>query len=66
MPWPDVVAMRNVLVHRYFGIDLQQVWDTVAIDLPQLKKDVQRVLTSLRTGPDKDGKVDEPGQSCGQ
>ncbi|MBI2194965.1 MAG: DUF86 domain-containing protein [Planctomycetes bacterium] len=44
LPWSDIVGMRNVLVHRYFGIDLQQVWDTVTIDLPQLKQDTQKIL----------------------
>ncbi len=29
--------MRNVLVHQYFGIDLEEVWNTVLVDLPQLK-----------------------------
>jgi uncharacterized protein with HEPN domain len=25
IPWPDIVAMRNVLVHQYFGVDLQEI-----------------------------------------
>ncbi len=29
IPWPDIVSMRNVLVHQYFGVDLNQIWDTV-------------------------------------
>jgi uncharacterized protein with HEPN domain len=32
--------MRNILVHQYFGIDLEQVWNTVAGDLPNLKESV--------------------------
>ncbi len=36
IPWPDIVAMRNRLVHVYFDINLDIVWDTVAVDLPQL------------------------------
>jgi uncharacterized protein with HEPN domain len=45
IPWADVVAMRNVLIHQYFGIDLQQVWDTVTIDLPKLKRDINAILS---------------------
>jgi uncharacterized protein with HEPN domain len=47
IPWPDIVAMRNVLVHQYFGIDLNEVWDTVTTDLPILKGYMERILTSL-------------------
>ena len=44
VPWADVVGMRNVLVHHYFGIDLDEVWDTISHDLPSLKKAVQQML----------------------
>lgn len=47
VPWADIIAMRNVLVHRYFGIDLNQVWDTVTIDLPWLRDAVQAILADL-------------------
>jgi uncharacterized protein with HEPN domain len=36
IPWVDVVAMRNRLIHVYFDIDLDRVWDTVTDDLPPL------------------------------
>ena len=39
--------MRNVLVHRYFGIDLQELWDTVSNDLPNLKRDVEKILREI-------------------
>jgi uncharacterized protein with HEPN domain len=38
IPWPQIVAMRNVLVHEYFGIDLEEVWKTVEGDLPRLRR----------------------------
>lgn len=47
MPWSDIIAMRNVLVHQYFGIDLQEIWDTVDTDLPVLKSQVQGILREL-------------------
>jgi uncharacterized protein with HEPN domain len=43
--------MRNVLVHQYFGIDPEQVWDTTKIDLPVLKAEVEKILKGL----DSDG-----------
>jgi uncharacterized protein with HEPN domain len=39
--------MRNLLVHQYLGIDLDQVWDTVLVDLPKLHKDIHDILNDL-------------------
>lgn len=47
VPWPQIVAMRNVLVHEYFGVDLDRVWQTVEHDLPALKPEVERLLLAL-------------------
>ncbi|MCE2398445.1 MAG: DUF86 domain-containing protein [Gemmatimonadetes bacterium] len=36
IPWRDIIAMRNRLVHAYFEINLELVWQTVRHDLPDL------------------------------
>lgn len=46
IPWRAVVAMRNRLIHGYFDIDLDRVWDTVTANLPPLVADIERVLES--------------------
>lgn len=48
IPWPEIVAMRNIIAHEYFGIDLDTVWQVVERDLPGLKrrlKDISLTLT---------------------
>ena len=47
IPWIDIIDMRNVLVHHYFGIDLNQIWDTIKIDIPNLKKQMLSILEKL-------------------
>lgn len=42
IPWPEIVAMRNLIIHAYFGIDLGEIWATVINDLPQLKKGLSK------------------------
>ena len=34
VPWLNIIAMRNRLIHVYFDIDLDRVWDTITDDLP--------------------------------
>ena len=46
VPWPDVVSMRKILVHHYFGVDLLEVWRTAERYLPTLKEQVQDLLRS--------------------
>lgn len=47
IPWAQIVALRNVVAHDYFGIDVERVWITVERDLPALRLQVQGLLDQL-------------------
>lgn len=47
VPWEDVIAMRNVLVHQYFGVDLEEIWSTVSTEIPTLKSSVEGLVSRL-------------------
>ena len=47
VPWADIIAMRNLLVHHYFGIDVEAVWAVVERDIPELKLNIQVILNGL-------------------
>jgi len=44
VPWPDLVGMRNRIVHEYFRVDLDIVWATVQFDLPELISQLDNLL----------------------
>ena len=45
--WRTIAAFRNVAVHDYLGIDLAQIWDIVADDLPKLDQQIAAILEAL-------------------
>ena len=49
VPWPEIVAMRNRLVHAYFDVNLDVVWETVRKDLPALVTALQGALNERDT-----------------
>jgi uncharacterized protein with HEPN domain len=47
VPWADMIGMRNILVHHYFGIDKDAVWSVVEKDIPVLKFNIEMILREL-------------------
>jgi uncharacterized protein with HEPN domain len=43
IPWTQIAGLRNRIVHDYFGLDLEIIWQIIQHDLPRLEKQV-RVL----------------------
>lgn len=45
IPWLDIINMRNRLIHAYFDIDLEIVWDTATKDIPPLIAELEKIVS---------------------
>ena len=47
VPWAQIIAFRNVIIHQYFGIDLDLVWAIVTGHVVELGSSLDAILSSL-------------------
>lgn len=53
IPWPQIISLRNIIVHNYFGIDLEEIWATVERDVPVLLEQIKTIENDINSSEEE-------------
>lgn len=47
VPWPQIRSFRNFIVHEYFGLDLDLIWNVITVHIPPFRLQIEKILAGI-------------------
>jgi len=47
VPWGRMIGLRNIVIHEYFGVDLNIIWQVITVNLPETKPQIEEILKDI-------------------
>ncbi|MFH1358511.1 MAG: DUF86 domain-containing protein [archaeon] len=47
VPWRDIIGTRDKIIHKYFEVDLDMIWEIIKKDIPELKKEILKIKEDM-------------------
>ncbi len=54
IPWKEIKGMRNIVVHDYFNIDTEEIFNTCKEDIPKLAEIIDLIISDLKSNQDSE------------
>lgn len=45
--WGRMIGLRNIVIHEYFGVDLNIIWQVITVNLPETKPKIEEILKEI-------------------
>ena len=54
IPWKRMIGLRNIVIHAYFGIDLENIWIIITENIPEVKPKIIEILDAIKNEENTD------------
>jgi uncharacterized protein with HEPN domain len=48
IPWPEIIALRNLVIHEYFGVDKRVIWKIIQENIPPFKEQIVSIIQQMK------------------